>query len=49
MGEKGEIVLYQPDGKVRLEVWVDGELDLKVVCANFAHAIPPLNVEKVYF
>ena len=67
--ERGEIVLYQPEGEVRLEVRVEnetvwltqaqmarlferdrsviakhiknafneGELDSKVVCANFAH------------
>lgn len=72
-GEKtGEIVLYQPEGKVRLvvsikdeTVWLtqaqmaelfqkdrtvigrhiknifrEGELDSKVVCANFAHTTP---------
>lgn len=70
--EKGEIVLYQPEGEVRLEVRVEnetvwltqaqmgmlferersviakhiknvfkeGELDSKVVCANFAHTTP---------
>lgn len=69
---KGEIVLYQPEGEVRLEVRVEketvwltqaqmaalferersviakhiknvfkeGELDSKVVCANFAHTTP---------
>ena len=70
--EKGEIVLYQPEGEFRLEVrienetvWLtqaqmarlferdrsviakhiknafkEGELDSKVVCANFAHTTP---------
>ena len=68
----GEIVLYQPEGELRLKVWIkdetvwltqaqmaelfkkdrtvigrhiknvfkEGELDSKVVCANFAHTTP---------
>ena len=75
----GEIVMYQPEGEMRLEVRVDnetvwltqaqmaklferersviakhiknvfkeGELDSKVVCANFAHTIPAEVIEKI--